>query len=441
MSEWCVNTPAVNPATNSVIVPSEDGRIYRWDLLANSLSQTVPLAPGSGEAYVPVVIGPDGTTYTINGGNLFALGSVSGTAIALTSTASDLRTAVAGQSITFTASIANTATPGVIPTGTVTFQDLSFQGATSVAIPLDTVPVDAAGNASIATASLQPGAHFITAIYSGSANVAGASATMVELVHAGAALVTLTSSLNPSEAGQPVTLTATAAAPGAGSGFPTGMITFTDAGVLLGQVPLLAGIAVFPVASLSTGRHALAATYASDGMFAAASATLTQRVGASNAAPVAANVMLTGRPDVNQVLTGHYTYSDAEGDPEGISLFRWLRDGAPIAGANALTYTPVIADASHSVSFEVTPVAATGAIAGVPARSSGMSISIASVALVRTSGLLSGSADYSPNPANLTAEGNADWIHLGTRSSTGRRPWHRKSAPLQSSATPRSSVT
>src|SRR5262249_38925159 len=69
--EWCINTSAVNPATNSVYFDSEDGRLYRWNLITNSLSQTLALTPGIGEPYVPSIIGPDGTIYTLNGGTMF----------------------------------------------------------------------------------------------------------------------------------------------------------------------------------------------------------------------------------------------------------------------------------------------------------------------------------------------------------------------------------
>src|SRR5262245_62262505 len=79
--EWCINTAAVNPATNSIFSPSEDGHIYRWNLATNSLSQAVTLTPGIGEPYVPSVIGPDGTVYTLNGGTLFALGSMKGMSV------------------------------------------------------------------------------------------------------------------------------------------------------------------------------------------------------------------------------------------------------------------------------------------------------------------------------------------------------------------------
>jgi hypothetical protein len=72
--EWCVNTAAVDPITKSVLVNSEDGKLYRWDLTANSLSQVLTLSSGIGEAYTPTLIGTDGTAFAINDAVLFALG-------------------------------------------------------------------------------------------------------------------------------------------------------------------------------------------------------------------------------------------------------------------------------------------------------------------------------------------------------------------------------
>src|SRR5881296_2607093 len=95
--EWCINTAAVNPATNSVFVPSEDGHIYRWDLVKNSLTQFLQLNAGIGEPYVPSIIGPDGTIYTLNGGTLSALGGLSGVRVTAASSMPDLRAVVAGQ--------------------------------------------------------------------------------------------------------------------------------------------------------------------------------------------------------------------------------------------------------------------------------------------------------------------------------------------------------
>ncbi len=72
--EWCINTAAVDPDKKSVLVNSEDGKLYRWDLTTNTFSQVITLSSGIGEAYTPTVIGTDGTAFAINDAVLFALG-------------------------------------------------------------------------------------------------------------------------------------------------------------------------------------------------------------------------------------------------------------------------------------------------------------------------------------------------------------------------------
>ncbi len=73
--EWCINTAAVDPATDSVIVNSEDGNLYRWNLATDTLTQQITITSGLGEAYTPTEIGPDGTAYAINNATLFAVGA------------------------------------------------------------------------------------------------------------------------------------------------------------------------------------------------------------------------------------------------------------------------------------------------------------------------------------------------------------------------------
>jgi hypothetical protein len=72
--EWCVNTAVIDPATRSVLVNNEDGKMYRWNLGSNSLTETLTLTPGVGEAYTPTLIGPTGIVYGINNATLFGLG-------------------------------------------------------------------------------------------------------------------------------------------------------------------------------------------------------------------------------------------------------------------------------------------------------------------------------------------------------------------------------
>lgn len=73
--EWCVNSMAVDTASHSAILNSEDGKVYRWDLNSNTLTQTLKITDGLGQAYTPTVIGVDGTVYAIGNATLFALGA------------------------------------------------------------------------------------------------------------------------------------------------------------------------------------------------------------------------------------------------------------------------------------------------------------------------------------------------------------------------------
>ena len=73
VKEWCINSAAVDPATKSILVNSEDGILYRWDLVGNRFSQKIQLTGGVGEAYTPTLIGADGAVYAINNATLFSI--------------------------------------------------------------------------------------------------------------------------------------------------------------------------------------------------------------------------------------------------------------------------------------------------------------------------------------------------------------------------------
>jgi hypothetical protein len=74
VKEWCINSAAVDPLTGSVLLNSEDGILYRWDLSTNELSQQLRLQSGLGQAYTPTAIGADGAVYAISNATLFAVG-------------------------------------------------------------------------------------------------------------------------------------------------------------------------------------------------------------------------------------------------------------------------------------------------------------------------------------------------------------------------------
>jgi hypothetical protein len=70
VDEWCINSAAIDTANKCAVVNSEDGHVYRWDLVHNTLSAGLRLAAPTGEAYTPTLIGPDGAVYAINNAQL-----------------------------------------------------------------------------------------------------------------------------------------------------------------------------------------------------------------------------------------------------------------------------------------------------------------------------------------------------------------------------------
>jgi hypothetical protein len=58
-----------------MLANNEDGVLYRWDLTNNTLSQSIRLTSGLGEAYTPTAIGADGAVYAINNATLFSVRS------------------------------------------------------------------------------------------------------------------------------------------------------------------------------------------------------------------------------------------------------------------------------------------------------------------------------------------------------------------------------
>ncbi len=279
--EWCINAAAVNPATGCVYFDSEDGHLYSWHLATNSMSQAVTLTAGVGEPYVPTTIGPDGTVYSLNGGNMFAVGTTSNAVIALDSSAPSVTTALVGDLVTLTATVSGNSGA---PTGTVTFTSITYNGLnqdppTTLA---SNVPLDANGHASVSVSNLPAGGaylgnHFITATYSGDSTYSTCATTRIQKLHASSTTTSLVSSSGTSSYGQSVTFTATVTPSGAD--VPTGMVTFFEGNNVLAQVPLDSnGHAAFSTAALLAGAHTLSAAYYSDTENDTSSGTVPQTV-------------------------------------------------------------------------------------------------------------------------------------------------------------------
>lgn len=71
--EWCINTMVADPLRRSILANNEDGILYRWDMATNTLSQSIRLNAGLGQAYTPTLAGADGGVYAISNATLYAI--------------------------------------------------------------------------------------------------------------------------------------------------------------------------------------------------------------------------------------------------------------------------------------------------------------------------------------------------------------------------------
>jgi YVTN family beta-propeller protein len=156
----------------------------------------------------------------------------------------------------------------------------------------------------------------------------------------------LTSSKNPSGAGETVTFTATVTG---GGGTPTGEVNFLDGAKVLGTSPLSGGQASFNTSTLALGRHSITAVYSGDTSFdSSTSSVLTQNVLAATTTIVTSSL--------NPSLPGQsvtFTASvSASGTPTGTVTFM---DGVSTLGTATLSaqqatfVTSGLAQGSHSI--------------------------------------------------------------------------------------------
>jgi hypothetical protein len=150
---------------------------------------------------------------------------------------------------------------------------LIYLGVPSGANAVFTPQISSSANSNVA---LGAGAHTLTAHYSGDSTYAAAvSPEVVVTVAPAATTMTLTSSANPSYAGQSVTFTATIAglAPGAG-----GTVTFSNGSTTLGTAAVNNGNASYTTTFSSAGNQNITAAYSGDANNSASSGTVNEAV-------------------------------------------------------------------------------------------------------------------------------------------------------------------
>ena len=154
--------------------------------------------------------------------------------------------------------------------------------------PGETHAVTATLNAS--TSGLAPGPHAGSVSFTNSTNGDGSTSRTVALeVSQLATSLVLSSSQNPSNAGEPVTFTATIA----GGAAPSGNVTFSIDGTSIGMEALDAGSASLTHAGLTSGVHSVVASYSGD----------TNNQG-SDSAPLLQQVVALGSVVIRQQTDG-----------------------------------------------------------------------------------------------------------------------------------------
>lgn len=176
-----------------------------------------------------------------------------------TTVSSNFPTAVFGQPVTFTATVAATSGTGT-PTGRVTFRD----GETALGTGELTN-----GRATFSPMSLTVGPHSIRAVYDGNATFdASTSVPLSQTVNQAGTTIVVTFPGTALVFGQSLTLTATLSVTAPGAGTPTGSITFRDGTTVLGTSALTNGrTATLDTSSLPVGTRSLTVEYAGDTNF------------------------------------------------------------------------------------------------------------------------------------------------------------------------------
>jgi len=253
---------------------------------------------------------------------------------------SSLSPSTFGESVIFTATVSSS---WGTPAGKVTFKNGTANLGTTTLT---------GGVAMFATTTLSVGTKFITAVYGGSVSNSGSTSTaLTQVVSPATSAVILTSSLNPSTFGQPVTFTATVSSQ---SGSPPGKVTFKNGTAILGTVTLTQGVATLTTGVLALGTLTITSAYLGSTDFSPSSTTLTQTV---NTVSVPSSYTLTaaalnpGSISAGNTSTSTVTVTPANGYTGSVSLSCSITSaGSPAPSCSFSTSTVTIGGANPGTS-------------------------------------------------------------------------------------------
>jgi uncharacterized repeat protein (TIGR03803 family) len=257
-----------------------------------------------------------------------------------------------GQEVTFTAVV--NANLGPPPNG----ETVSFMKGKTV---LGTASLSK-GTASFTTSTLPVGATPITAVYPGDAKLSASQSEPVKQVVTKATTTSaLTSSVNPSQLGQPVTFSATVTPQFGGK--VTGTVAFYDGTTLLKSVALNGGTAKFTTSKLAAGSHSIVATYDGSADFSGSSATLTQTV---NVAATLISIAVqppssTLGVGASEPFSAYGTYSD--GSTQNItSSVAWKSSKTSVATITSGGLATAVAAGTATIAAHSGPISGTAAL-------------------------------------------------------------------------------
>ena len=235
-----------------------------------------------------------------------------------TSLASSPNPSFVGQLVSFTATVSSSSA-----TGTVTFKD--------GAVNLSTVAVTG-GMATYSTSGLSAGGHSITAVYNGDATYnTSTSGTLSQTVNKTSTSLTVTSSLNPSTAGQQVSFTAVVSPSAA-----TGAVAFMEGGVQVGSGALSNGQATWATSTLSAGSHSITAVYNGDGSYnGSTSPAVTQTVNSPTSTK--ADTITSISSSLNPSTYGQVVTLTATVTPSSSTGPVWFFDNGMAIGSGTLS--------------------------------------------------------------------------------------------------------
>lgn len=271
VGDWGTSDGSSNNGSVAILLGNGDGTFQAPQIFLSGGNEvpTIAVADLNGDGKPDIVAGsagsngsnpPPGVVSVLLNGTAFSKSSTS------TSLVSSLNHSTYGQKVTFTATVAG---DGVhVPTGRVSF----VWGIHAIG----GAALNSGGVATLTTSILNADTYPLTAVYKGDATNLGSNSPLVlQVVQPAVSSAVLSSSPNPSKAGQLITFTATITSPTAK---PSGPVTFSAGKAILGKISLTAGKATLTTSSLPAGSTRITATFAGDSNIKGSSASVTQVV-------------------------------------------------------------------------------------------------------------------------------------------------------------------